>query len=342
MKQVTTLGIDLAKNSFQLHGVNAEGKTVLKKKVSRSQLLSTIANLPPCLIGMEACGGANYFAREFLKFGHTVKLISPQFVKPYVKSNKNDVADAEAVCEAAQRPSMRFVPIKGMEQQDIQSIHRIRSRLVKEKTALMNSIRGLLQEYGIIMPQGISALKKKLVELAEAEITSTTLFFCKDLYQELLDKEKNISKYDAKISEIYESSQVCKNIATVPGIGKQTATIIYTALGNGAEFKNGREFAAYLGLVPKQSSTGGKSTLLGISKRGDKYIRGLLVHGARSIVFHSAKKTDKRSMWVQQLNERKGVNKTSVAIANRNARIIWAIVANNSTYKSDDSIEKVA
>ena len=342
MKQVTILGIDLAKNSFQLHGVNAKGKTVLKKKVSRSQLLLTIANLPQCLIGMEACGGANYFAREFVGFGHTVKLISPQFVKPYVKSNKNDAADAEAICEAVQRPSMRFVPIKNLEQQDIQSIHRIRSRLIKEKTALMNSIRGLLQEYGVTIPQGASALKKQLIELSDSEITSTTLFFCKDLYQELLEKENNISKYDVKISEIYESSEVCKKIATVPGVGKQIATIIYSVLGNGAEFKNGREFAAYLGLVPRQASTGGKSKLLGISKRGDKYIRSLLVHGARSVLLYAPTKTDSRSIWIQKLKERKGMNTTTVAIANRNARIIWAIVKNNSSYKVDNNLENAA
>ena len=342
MKKITVLGIDLAKSSFQLHGINEKGEIVLRKKVSRTQLSLTIANLPACLIGMEACGGANYWAREFIKLGHEVKLISPQFVKPYVKSNKNDANDAEAICEAVTRPSMRFVPIKTLEQQDIQSIHRIRSRLIKEKTALMNSIRGLLQEYGIAIPQGTGHLKKALVELSESEITSSTLFFCQDLYLELLSKEENINKYDLKINQIYEASEICKKIATVPGVGKQTATIIYTALGNGTEFKNGRQFSAYLGLVPKQSSTGGKNKLLGISKRGDKYIRCLLVHGARSIVLHSSKKLDKRSLWVQQLKEKKGMNKTAVAVANRNARIIWAIVKNNSSYKMSEESNAVA
>lgn len=342
MKQITTLGIDLAKNSFNLHGINATGKVVIKKKLTRSQLSSTIANLPKCLIGMEACGGANYWSREFLKYGHDVKLISPQFVKPYVKSNKNDANDAEAICEAVGRPSMRFVPIKTLEQQDIQSIHRIRSRLMKERTALMNSIRGLLHEYGIAIPQGISSLKKQLIELSQTEITATTLFICQDLYQELLNKEEHIEKYDNKINQIYEANQVCKNIATVPGVGKQTATIIYTALGNGSEFKNGREFAAYLGLVPKQSSTGGKTKLLGISKRGDKYIRSLLVHGSRSVILHSPNKTDQRSIWVQKLNEKKGMNKAAVAIANRNARIIWAIVKNNTNYRKNNNVENIA
>ena len=283
MKEVTVLGIDLAKNSFQLHGVSDEGEVILKKAVSRSKLSSIIANLQPCLIGMEACSGANYWAREFQKYGHNVKLISPQFVKPYVKSNKNDANDAEAICEAVSRPSMRFVPIKTLEQQDIQSIHRIRSRLVKEKTALMNSIRGLLHEYGVSIPQGVSSLRKKLIELSEAEITSTTLFMCKDLYEELLEKEEKIKRYDHKIDEIFASNEMCKKIESVPGVGKKTATIILSALGDGSEFKNGREFAAYLGLVPRQSSTGGKAKLLGISKRGDKYIRSLLVHGARSV-----------------------------------------------------------
>ena len=259
-----------------------------------------------------------------------------------MKSNNNDANDAAAICEAVSRPSMRFVPIKTLEQQEIQSIHRIRSRLVKEKTALMNSIRGLLQEYGIAIPCGVSPLKKKLVELSEFEITATSLFFCQDLYQELLDKEKNIEKYDLKIEQIYEASEICKKIATVPGVGKQTATILYTAIGNGSEFKNGREFAAYLGLVPRQSSTGGNERLLGISKRGDKYIRSLLVHGSRAVVLHASKKVDKRSVWVQQLKERKGMNKTTVAVANRNARIIWAIVKNGSTYRNGAELKVVA
>lgn len=336
MQEITTLGIDLAKNSFQLHGIDAQGKVVLKKNVSRSQLSLTIANILPCLIGMEACSGANHWAREFSKHGHDVKLISPQFVKPYVKSNKNDANDAEAICEAVSRPSMRFVPIKKLEQQDIQSIHRIRSHMLKEKTALMNMIRGLLHEYGIAIPQGISALRKKLVELSEVEITSTTLFFCKDLYEELLAIEGKIEKYDNKIEEIFHSNQTCQRIETIPGIGKQTATILSTLIGNGSEFKNGREFSAYLGLVPKQSSTGGKTKLLGISKRGDKYIRSLLVHGARSVILHSKNKTDKRSHWLQELTAKKGVNKTAVALANRNARIVWAIVKNQTVYKASD------
>lgn len=338
MKKITTLGIDLAKNSFQLHGINANGDVILRKKVSRSKLSLIIANLPKCLIGMEACSGSSYWARLFLSYGHEVKLISPQFVKPYVKSNKNDANDAEAICEAVSRPSMRFVPIKTIEQQDIQSIHRIRSRLIKEKTALMNSIRGLLHEYGISIPQGVSSLRKKLIELSENEITSITLFFCNDLYEEILEKENKIKKYDRRIEEIFNANEVCKKIESVPGVGKQTATIIFTAIGNGVEFKNGREFAAYLGLVPKQSSTGGKTRLLGISKRGDKYIRSLLVHGARSVVLHCANKKDKRSIWVKNLKERKGFNKTTVAIANRNARIIWAIVKSGSTYKVEESM----
>ena len=336
MKKLTTLGIDLAKSSFSLHGIDNAGKVVLRKTLTRSKLSVFIANLPACLIGMEACGGANYWAREFLKYGHDVKLMSPQFVKPYVKSNKNDANDAEAICEAVSRPSMRFVPIKTLEQQDIQSIHRIRSRIIKEKTALINSIRGLLQEYGIAISQGLKPLKEKLVELSEFEITSTTVFFCQDLYKELLEKEANIKKYDEQIEMIFKSNEVCLKIETVPGVGKQTATIIYTALGNGIEFKNGREFAAYLGLVPKQSSTGGKQKLLGISKRGDKYIRGLLVHGARSVVVHAVNKEDKRSKWVPSLREKKGMNKTTVAVANRNARIIWSIVKNNTVYQKQE------
>jgi transposase len=285
---------------------------------------------------MEACGGANHWAREFVKYGHEVILISPQFVKPYVKSNKNDANDAEAICEAVSRPSMRFVSVKTIEQQDVQALHRIRSRLIKEKTALMNSIRGLLQEYGIAIPQGVSPLKKRLSELADTEITPTTLFFCNDLYSEILEKEKKIKKYDLKLDEVFNANETCKRIATVPGVGRQTATIIYSTLGSGVEFKNGREFAAYVGLVPKQSSTGGRPKLLGISKRGDKYIRSLLVHGARSAVLYSSNKEDDRSRWIQKLKREKGYNKATIAVANRNARIIWAIVKNSTVYKTKE------
>lgn len=333
MRSITTLGIDLAKDSFYLHGVDENGAIVIKKPVSRAKLSKEIVKLSPCLIGMEACGSAHYWARKFKDFGHEVKLMSPQFVKPYVKSNKNDSNDAEAICEAVTRPSMRFVGVKSLKQQDIQSLHRVRSHFVKERTALMNSIRGLLAEYGVVFPKGMKALKEVLSSSSEYGLTNSMEAICKDYLKELDNKNKQIDRYEKKIEAIFASNEVCKRIESIPGIGKQTATILYTLLGDeGSSFKNGREFAAYLGLVPKQCSTGSRQTLLGISKRGDKYTRSLLVHGGRSVVYHAKKKDDSRSKWIQNLLEKKGVNKTVVAIANRNARIAWAIVKNETTY----------
>jgi transposase len=336
MKKITLLGIDIAKEVFQLHGVNKLSNAILKKKIYRSDLLKFIANLSPCTIAMEACGGAHYWARQFMKFGHTVKLISPQFVKPFVKTNKNDAHDAQAITEAASRPDMRFVPIKGVEQQDIQCVHRIRERLVGQRTALVNQIRGLLAEYGIVIPVGVAQLKKRLFEIlcdSKNELTPIMRELCNELYDELITLAKRIKEYDKRIENIYKSNPVCQKLAEVEGIGPLSATMLATVLSDPTVFENGRHFAAFLGLVPKQHSSGGKQLLLGISKRGDSYLRGLLIHGARAVLYRAKKKTDKRSSWLNQLNERRGHNRTCVALANKNARIVWALVAKNERYK---------
>lgn len=340
MTKVTLLGIDLAKNIFQLYGVNETGMKPLKKKVKRGELMEFIANFPTCTIAMEACSGSSYWAREFKKLGHEVKLISPQFVKPFVKTNKTDANDAEAIVIAARQPEMRFVPINGEEEQDIQSIHRMRERLIGERTALVNQIRGLLSEYGIVAAVGIPALKKLLSEIeGDAEnkikITSQMKELCGEFYEELKDKDMRVKKCDIKIDAIANTNPVCLNLMTVLGVGALTATILLTVLSNPFLFKNGRHFAAFLGLVPRQHSSGGRQRLYGISKRGDKYIRGLLVHGARSVLLHSHKKSDKRSEWIKKLNGRAGHNRTCVAIANKNARILWALAANATEYKAD-------
>lgn len=335
MKKITTVGIDLAKNIFQLHAVDEYGKTVLKKRLSRGQLLPFVANLPACLIGMEACGGSNYWAREFVKLGHDVKLMAPQFVKPYVKSNKNDSADAEAICEAVTRPNMRFVPIKNIESQDMQSLHRIRQRLIKGKTALMNEIRGLIQEYGVIIPQGIMKLKKALNEIIEKDsaLSNKMKSIVREVYQELLDIEEKIKFYDNEIEIVFSQNEACQRLSKIEGVGVITATAIFAAIGTGKNFENGRQFAAYLGLVPRQHSSGGKERLLGISKRGDGYLRSLLIHGARAVIQRTTDKSDKRSAWINKLKITRGHNKTCVALANKNARIIWALLAKDQEYK---------
>jgi transposase len=336
MHNINLLAIDIAKHLFQLHGVDKTGKTVFTKQLHRSKLMNCIANVPPCIIAMEACSGANYWARQFKKLGHEVKLISPQFVKPFVQSNKNDRNDCHAIAEAASRPHMRFVPIKAIEQQDIQSLHRIRERLLSHRTALMNQLRGLLAEYGLIIPQGQAALRRLLPEFledAENELTPFTRLLCQELYEELMALNDRIKNCDKKIQHIFNENKMCQRIAEVEGIGPITATAIVSDLSEPHHFKNGRHYASYLGLVPRQHSSGGKQQLLGISKRGDSYLRKLLIHGARSVVLSANKKHDKKSLWIQQLKMRRGANCTCVALANKNARILWSLLAYNKEYK---------
>lgn len=338
MTKITLLGIDIAKEIFQLHGMDEQGNAALKKKIKRAQLLEFIMQLDPCLIVMEACGGSHYWAREFKKFGHQVKLISPQFVKPFVKTNKTDAKDAEAIAVAARQPGMRFVPINNEEQQDIQSIHRIRERLIGERTALVNQARGLLYEYGIFRAKGILQIRKLLSEIVgdddnKFKLTSMIKELCAEFYEELNNKDECIKKCDRKLEAVANTNPICQNLMTLSGAGVLTATILLTVLSDPSLFKNGRHFSAFLGLVPKQYSSGGKQKLYGISKRGDVYIRNLLIHGARAVLRYSAKKDDKRSQWMNKLNDRRGHNRTCVAIANKNARVLWALAANASEYK---------
>lgn len=336
--KLTVLGIDLAKQSFQLHGVDQQGKIVMKKKMTRHKLIEIVAKLSPCLIGMEACGGAHYWAKRFQAMGHTVRLMAPQFVKPYVKSNKSDQADAEAICEAVQRPSMRFVPIKSNTQQDVQSMHRIRSQLVSRKTAQSNQIRGLLMEYGIVIAQGSSQVSKRLPDILEDANNGLSALFREllaQLQQELLHLNERITQLEKQLSHIADNNTACQRLLTIPGVGLLSATALIAAVGDVSVFKSGREMAAWLGLVPRQHSTGGKPTLLGISKRGDNYLRALLIHGGRSIVRCSDSHHDKRSQWLSELKQRRGNNIAAVAAANKNARIAWAILTQHSRYQRD-------
>lgn len=333
---LAVLGIDLAKQSFQLHGVDKDGQVVLKKKLGRKQLSAFVANLPVCLIGLEACGGAHHWARLLAKMGHAVRMMAPQFVKPYVKSNKNDAADAEAICEAVQRPSMRFVPVKSIEQQDIQSLHRIRSQLVARRTAQGNQIRGLLLEYGIVIPKGIGYIRKRLPDILEDGENQLSVLFREQLsgfYDEMVHLDDKISTLEQSLKTLSEQNGDCKRLLTIPGVGLMTATALIAAVGDIRVFKSGRELAAWLGLVPRQHSTGGKPTLLGISKRGDSYLRTLLIHGGRAVVRCAHKHQDKRNQWVGEVEARRGKNVTAVAVANKNARIAWALLTKKEEYQ---------
>jgi transposase len=338
-EQITFVGIDLAKRSFHLYGADAAGRRVLSRKLTRKQLVTVVGRLPACTIAMEACGSAHYWARRFREYGHEVRLIAPQFVKPYVKSNKNDAADAEAICEAVQRPRMRFVAIKSVEQQDIQAIHRMRSLAVDQRRALSNQIRGLLLEYGIEIPKGRASLQRRLPEILEDADNGLSALFRTELHRldaELRHSNERVAHYDQQIDAIAEAHAPARNLMTIPGIGAKAATALLAALGEDPTLlKNGRALAAWLGLVPRQHSTGGRDCLLGISKRGDVYLRNLLIHGARAVLRHVERKDDAHSRWAQRLKGRRHHNVAVVALANKLARIAYAVLTTGRPYQPD-------
>ena len=336
-KKLSVLGIDIAKQVFHLVGMDAHGTIVIRKRLYRAQLMAFIAQLAPTLIGLEACGGAHYWARRFREHGHEVKLMAPQFVTPYRKANKNDLRDAEAIAEAVTRPTMRFVPVKSVEQQDLQALHRVRERLMKARTALINETRGLLHEYGIIVPQGAATFRTHVLEklaTEDAKLTPQSLRLFQQLLEELGALEARVATYDAQLTQVAQTHPVCQRLMTIPGLGELTATALVAAVSDAAQFKNGRQFAAWLGLVPRQHSTGGKVRLLGISKHGDSYLRKLLVHGARSCLRWVGRKRDRRSQWIQSLMERRGWNRTAVALANKNARVAWVLLCTEEVYQT--------
>jgi len=335
--KITTIGIDLAKEVFQIHGVDDHGKTVLRKQLRRCKMAKFFANIEPCLIGMEACGSSHHWARKLSEFGHTVKLMSPQFVKPYVKTNKHDMADAEAICEAVSRPNMRFVPIKNIEQQAILSVHRARQGLVKARTAQANQIRGLLSEFGIVIPKGIHSIAKRvpdILEDAENGLPGTMRHLLKRLNDHLKELSRQVDELELQIKLWHKENEASKKLEAIPGIGPITASAIVATVGNATEYKNGRQLAAWLGLVPKQCSSGGKQLLLGISKRGDTYLRTLLIHGARAVIRFAENKAEPEN-WLRKLITRRNKNIAAVALANKNARIIWALLVKGSTFHPD-------
>ena len=335
--KITTIGIDLAKEVFQVHGVDTHGKAVLRKQLRRGEMAKFFANLEPCLIGMEACGSAHHWARKLGEFGHTVKLMAPQFVKPYVKTNKNDMADAEAICEAVGRPNMRFVPMKNVEQQAILSVHRARQGFVKARTAQANQIRGLLSEFGIVIPKGITSIPKRMddiLEDGENGLPGTMRQLLQRLYDHFKELNRQVQELELRIKQWHQENEASKKLAAIPGIGPITASAIVATVGNATEFKNGRQMAAWIGLVPKQHSSGGKQTLLGISKRGDTYLRTLLVHGARAVIRFAENKAEPDS-WLRKLMARRNKNVAAVALANKNVRIIWALLTKGETFCLD-------
>jgi len=332
--KITTVGIDLAKNVFQIHAADERGKVVVRKQLKRDQMAVFFARLEPCLIGMEACGSAHHWARKLQSFGHTVKLMAPQFVKPYVKSNKNDAVDAEAICEAVTRPTMRFVPIKNIEQQAALSLHRARQGFVKARTAQANQIRGLLGEYGLIVPKGISFITSRvpaLIEDATNELPGSFRLLIDRLLESLKALDHQVVELEAEIKRWHRSNEASVRLEKIPGIGPLTASALAATVGDARNFGNGRQMAAWLGLVPRQHSSGGKATLLGMSKRGDAYVRTLLIHGARSVVKYASAKPDSDS-WLQNLIRRRNVNVSIVALANKNARIAWALLSHGREF----------
>jgi transposase len=335
MKNIKVVGIDLAKNIFQLHGCNSQGKCVLRKRLTREKLVEFMANSPPCLIGIEACIGAHHWARLFKKMGHTVKIMAPQFVKPYVRSNKNDRNDARAIAEAVTRPDMKFVPIKNIEQQDTLLVHRARALMIKQRTAQANQIRGLLAEYGIIISKGITHLDKltEILENNKNKLTEKSHAIFTKLQEQFKTYDVEISVYDKQIAVIADQDVRCKEIMKIEGIGSLTASAAVATIGDATVFKNGREVSAWLGLVPKQYSSGNTIRLSGISKWGDRYVRTLLIHGARTVVKNCENKTERKNRWVEDKKQRCGYNKAAVALANKNARIIWAILASGECYR---------
>ena len=344
--KIIRVGVDLAKNVFQLHGVDRKGNPVWRQRLRREKWLKVLLEQvdPGCEIGMEACAGAHHVARQLQAQGFTVKLMAPQFVKPYVKSNKNDAKDAEAICEAMSWPTMRFVAVKSTAQQDIQAVHRIRAGLIGQRTAKANQIRGLVAEYGLVAPQHLGHLRTALphwLEDAENGLTSRFRRLLDGLRADLVALDKRIAELDAEIDAIAKRDPVAQRLQQLRGIGPITATALLAAVGRGEHFAKGRHLAVSLGLTPRQRSSGGKERLLGISKRGDPYLRALLVHGARSVIRTASDKDDRLSQWVTKLVRRSHPNVAAVALANKTARMAWAMLRHGMDYQPELATSRV-
>lgn len=338
---IRTVGIDIGKTWFHLVACNRAGRPIARHKLNRSKLALFIANLPQCLIGMEACPGAQHLARSFQKYGHDVRLIAPKLIKPYVSAQKNDFNDAQAIAEAVTRPTMRFVCVRSNDQLDLQAVHRVRERLVGERTAVISQIRGFLIEYGLPVKEGRASLRRDLpgvLEDAANGLSPKMRQLIGELREHWHALEAQIDRYTHEIERVAERHDDCRRLVTIPGIGPLGATALIAAIGNGAMFSKGRELAAWLGLVPRQHSTGGKQTLLGISKQGNRYIRTLFIHGARSCLRSLNRENHELGLWMTQLEQRSHRNVVAVALANKIARIAWAVLAHQDTYRSTGAL----
>ena len=370
--EVTTIGIDLAKSVFAVSGADRRGRVIVRRQLRRAQVLGFMRGLPRCTVGMEATGGAHYWARQLTALGHEVRLMSPALVMPYRKGNKTDRNDADAILEAVTRPSMRFVMVKSVAQQDLLALHRVRAQLVKSRTALCNQLRGLLRERGVAVRTGVAGLRRGLGAALAAESSELSgemrevLVSCPannftvhndflkcrrgqndptmktylrdttlgEMSQWLQTLEQRIASCEARITRKFKHDERCERLAEVPGVGPLTATALVAAVGNAQQFRNGRELSAYLGLVPRQHSSGGKTVLLGITKRGDRYLRTLLIHGARSALRQGKRKGDARSDWAARITAARGLNVAAVAMANKNARVLWALLSRGDRYRA--------
>ncbi len=333
---ILRMGIDLSKSTFHVHAVDDAERVMMQRVMTRTELRRFLAMTPACTVATESCGSAFHWARYAASCGHRTQIIASQFVKPYVKSNKNDFNDAAAICEAASRPSMRFVPTKSIEQQDIQALHRVRTRRVAERTALGNQIRGLLLEFGIVIGLGLTTLKRRVPDIVadeNNELTPRGRALFRELYDELIELEGKVAMVERKIGQVFKASEACRRLAEIRGVGPLISTALIAAVGDARVFKNGRHMAAWLGLVPRQQTTGGKPRLLGISKRGDRHLRTLLIHGARSALRVVDRHPDRRSRWAADLAQRRGANIATVALANKTARIAWAMLAHGESYR---------
>jgi transposase len=336
MKYINTLAIDLAKNMFQIYGSNKKETRFFSERCNRKQLRQNLVNYPRSIIGIEACAGAHYWARSWQQLGHQVKMISPQYVKPFVKTNKNDRNDAQGIYEAMRRPTMRFVPVKTVAQQDMLNLHNIYQRLVKERTALCNQLRAMLLEHGIVIAQGRAHLHKelpKILEDASNELSSFGRELVCDLQQELKMLDDKIQRYEQQIKQIAEDDR-CRRLQTIPGIGPMSASLFVATLAQGYRFKRARDVSAFLGLVPRQNSSGDKTRLGNISKRGNNDLRCVLVHGARAVLAHAKNSQDPNARWAYALSQRRGYNKAAVGLASKNVRIAWAVLKSAENYST--------
>ena len=336
--QVTTVGLDLAKNVLQVHAVDAAGAVVVRKKLRRAQALAFFTELPPCLVGMEACASAHHWARELMKLGHSVKLMPPSYVKPYIRRGKNDAIDAEAICEAVSRPGMRFVPVKSKEQQAVLMLHRTRALLVRQRTMTVNALRAHLAEFGIVTAKGIGQVSELVARAfdeshATPEIPAIARSAMAPLVAQISELAKQIHQIEKELLAWHKTNQASQRLATIPGVGLVTATALAATVADPLHFKSGRQFAAWLGLTPRQNSSGGKDRLGSISKMGDRYLRTLLIIGATGVIRYARTSASVRGAWISSLLAKKPARLVSVALANKTARIAWALLARGEVYR---------